>query len=190
MNPGLHKTTSQLKHRPFLTPVWLAGIVALLAFGMGVWLWSAANTTTVIVIRHAEKENTGSQDPPLSATGVARAAVLAHLFGHPGASDRIQAIYVSPLLRNRMTAAPLADALHLTPIEVAPDDPKALARRVLHDNPGGRILIVGHSDTVPALVAALSGGVEVAPIGAAEYDRMYIVSVPGIGRANVLRLSY
>jgi 2,3-bisphosphoglycerate-dependent phosphoglycerate mutase len=190
MNASMKKTTSGMKHKAFLTPVWLAGLAALVLVCVAAWLWSAANTTTVIVIRHAEKASSGSQDPPLSEAGEARAALLSRLFGHGEAADRVGAIYVSPLIRNRMTAAPLAAALHLTPIEVAADDPRSLARRVLRDNPGGRVLVIGHADTVPAIVAALSGGAEVAPLDAQEYDRMYIVTVPGIGRANVLRLSY
>jgi 2,3-bisphosphoglycerate-dependent phosphoglycerate mutase len=190
MDAGMKKTTSALKHKPFLTPVWLAGLAALVLLGAAAWFWSAANTTTVIVIRHAEKASTGSQDPPLSAAGEERAALLARIFGQGATSDRIGAIYVSPLIRNRMTAAPLAAALHLTPIEMPADDPRGLVRRVLKDNPGGRILVIGHADTVPAIVTALCADADVAPIGALEYDRMYIVTVPGIGRANVLRLSY
>jgi broad specificity phosphatase PhoE len=190
MPASIKKTTPGMKHKAFLTPVWLAGLAALVLLCAAAWLWSAANTTTVIVIRHAEKASTGSQDPPLSAAGEERAALLARILGHGEASDRIGAIYVSPLIRNRMTAAPLAAALHLTPIEVPADDPRGLARRVLKDYPGGRVLVIGHADTVPAIVTALSGEADVAPLGALEYDRMYIVTVPGIGRANVLRLSY
>lgn len=190
MNARIKKTTSEMKHKAFLTPVWLAGWSALAVFAIAAWLWNSANTTTVIVIRHAEKVNTGSPDPPLSAEGEARAALLARLFGSAESTTRIDAIYLSPLVRNRMTGAPLAHALGLTPIEVAPDDPHALARRALRENPGGRVLIIGHSDTVPAIVAALSGNTNIAPIGEREFDRMYIVTVPGIGRANVLRLSY
>jgi broad specificity phosphatase PhoE len=190
MNASMKKTTSEMKHKAFLTPVWLAGLAAFVLLCVAAWLWSAANTTTVIVIRHAEKASTDSLDPPLSAAGEDRAALLARIFAHAEASDRIGAIYVSPLVRNRMTAAPLAAALHLTPIEVPADDPRGLATRVLKDHPGGRVLVIGHTDTVPAIVAALSGDAQVASIGALEYDRMYIVTVPGIGRANVLRLSY
>jgi hypothetical protein len=51
-------------------------------------------------------------------------------------------------------------------------------------------MIVGHVDTVPQVVAALSGQARVPDIGAEEYGTMYIVTVPKIGHANVLRLSY
>lgn len=190
MNASIKKTTSALKHMPFLTPVWLTGLAALLLLVVAAWLWSGANTTTVIVIRHAEKVNSDSQNPPLSAAGEARAALLAHMFGTGTSTDRIGAIYVSPLIRSHMTAAPLAAALSLTPIEMPADDPRGLARRALRDNPGGRVLIIAHTDTVPAIVTALSGDTDIAPVGAVEYDRMYVVTVPGIGRANVLRLSY
>jgi broad specificity phosphatase PhoE len=190
MNVSMKKTTSAMKHKAFLTPVWLAGLAALFLLCVAAWLWSAANTTTVIVIRHAEKTNTDPQNPPLSAAGEARAALLAHMFGSGPPADRIGAIYVSPLIRSHQTAAPLAAALGLTPIEMPADDPRGLARRAIKDNPGGRVLIIAHTDTVPAIVTALSGHTEIAPIGALEYDRMYVVTVPGIGRANVLRLSY
>lgn len=190
MNASMKKTTSVMKHKAFLTPVWLAALAALVLLCVAAWLWSAASTTTVIVIRHAEKESTGSLDPHLSAAGEDRAALLARIFGRGEAADRIAAIYVSPLVRSHMTAAPLAAVLHLIPIEVPADDPRGLARRVLKEHPGGRVLVIGHADTVPAIVAALSGDEDVAPIGALEYDRMYIITVPGIGRANVLRLSY
>jgi 2,3-bisphosphoglycerate-dependent phosphoglycerate mutase len=190
MNASMKKTTSAMKHKAFLTPVWLAGLAALFVLCAAAWLWSTANTTTVIVIRHAEKTNTDTQNPPLSAAGEARAALLAHMFGGGASADRIGAIYVSPLIRSHMTAAPLAAALGLTPIEMPADDYRSLVRRALKDNPGGRVLIIAHSDTVPAIVTALSGNTDIAPIGAFEYDRMYVVTIPGIGRANVLRLSY
>jgi broad specificity phosphatase PhoE len=190
MNASMKKATSGMKHKAFLTPVWLAGLAALLLLCAAAWLWSDANTTTVIVIRHAEKMNSDTQDPPLSAAGEARAALLVRIFGSGAPAERIGAIYVSPFVRSHMTAAPLASALGLTPIEMPANDARGLVRRVLKDNPGGRVLIVGHSDTLPAIVAALSGNAEVAPLGAGEYDRMYVVTVPGIGRANVLRLSY
>jgi broad specificity phosphatase PhoE len=73
---------------------------------------------------------------------------------------------------------------------VPADDPRALARRVLREHGGGRILIVGHSDTVPQIVAALTDNEKIPEIAALEYGTMYIVTVPRIGHANLLRLSY
>jgi broad specificity phosphatase PhoE len=181
-----------LQRQPFLTPIWLGALgalVAVLVLGLAVWWWGTADCTTVIVIRHAEKALGSVADPPLTEAGEARAALLARMFGDAKSPGRIDAIYVSPALRNRLTAAPLAARLGLAPV-VASDDPKGLARRVLHEHEGGRVLVIGHVDTVPQIVAALSGNGNVPAIGDAQYDTMYIVTVPRIGFANVLRLSY
>jgi hypothetical protein len=60
----------------------------------------------------------------------------------------------------------------------------------LHEHEGGRVLVIGHVDSVPQIVAALSGNDNVPALGDTEYGTMYIVTVPRIGFANVLRLSY
>jgi broad specificity phosphatase PhoE len=181
-----------LQRRPFLTPIWLGALGALLAvlvLGLAVWWWGTADCTTVIIIRHAEKALGSVVDPPLTEAGEARAALLARMFGDVKSPGRIDAIYVSPVLRSRLTAAPLAARLGVTPV-VASADPKELARRVLREHEGGRVLVIGHVDTVPQIVAALGGEDNVPAMGEADFGTMYIVTVPRIGYANVLRLSY
>src|SRR5438045_95914 len=105
------------QRRPFLTPIWLTAIAAVLVLGFAVfaaWVWGTAGSTTVIVIRHAEKDlSVSATDPPLSPAGEARAALLARMFGDAEAIGHLDAIYVSPALRNRLTAAPLAARLRI-----------------------------------------------------------------------------
>jgi broad specificity phosphatase PhoE len=182
-----------LQRRPFLTPIWLTVLGAVCAFAFlsfAVWLWGTADSTTIVVVRHAEKLSGGGGDPPLSPEGEVRAALLARMFADPSGAGRLDAIYVSPTVRNRMTAAPLAARLGLSPVEAPNSDSPALARRVLHEHTGGRVLIIGHSDTVNEIVEALSGVTGLPPIRDDEYGIMYIVSVPRIGRANLLRMNY
>ena len=50
--------------------------------------------------------------------------------------------------------------------------------------------MVGHSDTLRQLVGALSGVTDIPPIRPTEYGTMYIVTVPRIGRANLLSVEY
>jgi phosphohistidine phosphatase SixA len=182
------------QRRPFLTPIWLTGTTAAVALALAilaVWVWATAGSTTVIVIRHAEKDlSVSATDPPLSQAGQSRAALLAQMFGDAKDLGHVDAIYVSPALRNRQTAAPLAAQLGIDEAVVPGDDPRALASRALHEHHGGRVLIVGHSDTVPKIVAALSGNPNIPEIGDQEYGTMYIVTVPRIGHANLLRLNY
>jgi broad specificity phosphatase PhoE len=187
---------ANLQRGPFLIPIWLTAIGAFAAFVVAlialwaIWVWFTANSTTVIVIRHAEKETVSAPDPPLSAAGEARAALLARMFGDAKGVGRIDAIYVSSALRNRMTAAPLAARLGVDPIVIPADDPKGLAHRILRDNSGKRVMVIGHVNTVPGIVAALSDRSDIAPLDEKEFGTMYIVTVPRIGHANVLRLSY
>lgn len=189
-----HQVT--FRRRPFLTPVWLTAIAAVVGFGFlasvaWAWVWATAGSTTVIVIRHAEKDlSVSAVDPPLNQAGQARAQLLARMFGDVKNFGHIEAIYVSPALRNRLTAAPLAARLGISENIAPGDDSRGLVHRVLREHRGGRVLIVGHSDTVPQIVAALSGNSRIPEIEAQEYGTMYIVTVPRIGRANVLRLNY
>jgi len=187
---------ASLQHRPFLAPLWLTAIAAFAAaavFGLALlaaWTWFTANSTTVIVIRHAEKETVSAADPALSAAGEARAALLARMFGEPKGVGRLDAIYVSATLRSRPTAAPMAGRLGIVPVVAGADDPKGLARRVLRENGGKRVMVIGHINTVSEIVAALSGRSDIPSIDEQDFATMYVVTVPRIGRANLVRLSY
>jgi broad specificity phosphatase PhoE len=187
---------ASLQHRPFLTPLWLTviavfGVFAVFSLAVFTgWVFLTANSTTVIVIRHAEKDTVNTADPALSAAGEARAALLARMFGDPQAIGRLDAIYVSATLRSRMTAAPVGMRLGIVPIEAGADDPNGLARRVLRENSGKRVMVIGHLNTVPGIVASLSGRSDIPAIDEQDFATMYIVTVPRIGHANLLRLSY
>ncbi len=50
------------------------------------------------------------------------------------------------------------------------------------------VLVIGHSNTVPAIVAKLGGVTP--PMADAEYDRMVIVQTRGSGKPIVLNLRY
>jgi broad specificity phosphatase PhoE len=167
-----------LKHRPFLTPIWLsglAGFVALCVCVFAVWEWGTADSTTLVIVREEGQE---------------KAQALARLLGDAQGAGRIGAIYVSSAAGNQSTAAPLAARLHIVPV-VAPDDhPKRLAHRLLRENSGGRVLIVGSAATVPRLIAALTGAENITNDSAADHGVMYIISVPRIGHANFVRLTY
>ena len=82
-------------------------------------------------------------DPPLTEAGEARAALLARMFGDARLAGNIDAIYVSPAQRSRLTAAPLAARLGLTPVVAPADDPYAvgtprIARTPRRQNSCGR----------------------------------------------------
>jgi len=145
----------------------------------------AVSATTILLVRHTEKERTGS-DPPLTAAGHERARRLAAACADAGLS----AIYTSAKIRTKQTAAPLAERLGLTPIVIPGDeDPprraRALAAHIFENHAGETILIVGHSHTLPDTLKTL-GVRNVPKIGRNEFDSLYVVVVTSPGAAATL----
>lgn len=129
------------------------------------------------VMRHLEKAE--GQDPALSAEGERNARRLASWFG----GDRPATIYASATRRARETAAPLAARLGLTVREYDPRDTAGLVARVKAET--GTVLVVGHSNTVPEIVARLGGA---RPADLAETDYGDIFRVRRGGSVERLRL--
>jgi phosphohistidine phosphatase SixA len=117
-------------------------------------------------MRHLQKEV--GADPGLSAEGRANAGRLAAWFG----KDPPRTIFVSATRRARETAAPLAARLGVTPKEYAPGDVAGVAAQARAKT--GTVLIVGHSNTVPEIVAAL-GGTRPAPISEESFGQIWRV---------------
>lgn len=141
--------------------------------------------TTVYVVRHAEKETDPTlKDPPLSPIGEQRALTLRDTLG----SRNIEALYVTNTVRSRATAAPLATALQRTPQIY--DKPADLAARILQEQKGKTVLIVGHSNTVLPLVAALGATSEITTVEDGEYDYLFEIKVPSTGTATVITHRY
>ena len=173
----------------FLTPVWILFVAGLIALAVAAWAVFAASTTIVVVVRHAEKANEASADPPLSTAGIERAARLAALFSGAPGGQGVDAIFVTQWQRTGETARPLATRSGIPVVALPADDLGALEHRILGEYRGGRVLVIGHADTVPAIVLRLTGAGAVEPLGAADYGTAYVVALPRWGRPNVLRLS-
>ena len=125
-----------------------------------------ARPATIYVMRHLQRDL--GTDPSLNALGRANAARLAEWFRH----DRPVAIFVTPYKRTRETVAPLAAKLRLTPRDYDPRDMAALIAAVQAEK--GPVLVVGHSNTVSAIVHAL-GGPEAPELADDDYARIWIV---------------
>ena len=148
----------------------------------------AAAQTTVILVRHAEKAATPANDPPLTAEGEARARALVGVVRDAG----VQAIMTTQFLRTRETARPAAEALHITPEVVnagGPDHAAEVARRIRTEHAGQVVLVVEHSNTIPAIIKAL-GAPEPAPICDGEYDGLYTVMISKSGSVVEMKSRY
>lgn len=150
-----------------------------------------AASTYFVIVRHAEKAQDDPKDPTLSEAGQARAQRLAAALAH----FPIQAIYVSQFRRTGLTAAPTAKQFSLTPTISAVQMPveqstAEFIEKLKRSERGKTVLIVGHSNTVPALVKALSGQSIRAIDEATEFDRLYFIELPEQGKMRLLELKY
>ncbi len=124
----------------------------------------------IYLVRHAEKTLDGTHDPSLTEQGQKRAQLLARKLQNAA----IKKIYSTNYKRTQQTAAPLAKLLDLQVIEYNPSKLKAFAEEIkkLKQN----VLIVGHSNTTPALVKLLGGDPQ-GKIEESDYTRLYIVQI-------------
>ena len=144
----------------------------------------------VILVRHAEKADEPRADPPLTEAGRARADALAKTVD----AARVSAVIVTPFLRTRGTAEPLARALSLTPIETPIAGGLAAHVRTVADSvrarPAGEaIVVVGHSNTIPAIIAAL-GGPRLPDMCETEYATFFVLTLPAEGTPRLIRAQY
>ena len=148
----------------------------------------ASAQQTVFVVRHAERADTAgggtpmmATDPELSDAGRARAESLAVALK----DARIVAIFSTEFKRTQATAAPLAKALGVQVTTINSTEPAKLIEAV--KAAGGNVLVVGHSNTVPAIVKDL-GVAGPVTVGDADYDNLFVVTLGAT--PSVLRLHY
>lgn len=139
---------------------------------------SASTTTTFVIVRHAEKAADDPKDPSLSEAGQARAQRASERL----ADERVTAAYATRYRRTRMTAAKTAQAHGIEVSTYDAAQPAAdFAAQLRRAHPAGVVLVVGHSNTVAGIAAALCG-CTVSPVREDEYDRWIEVR---IGRNGV-----
>lgn len=128
---------------------------------------AATAAETVFVMRHLQKVD--GADPPLSPEGAANAQLLARMLAKSG----IRAIFATPTRRAMETAQPLATKLALPVTSYDPADPAGLARKIAAMS--GSVLVVGHSNTVPDLVARF-GGKQPVSLTDQDYGTLFVVT--------------
>lgn len=145
----------------------------------------AVQSTTFVLLRHAEKGKDDPRDPSLNEKGKQRAEAIADLFGRTTPA----ALYATPYKRTQETLMPLADSLNL---EILTYDLKKerIIEEIIEKHKGGLIFISGHSNTTPALVNQLIGSTEYETLSEDDYGTMYWVSITEMGNGNVQVIRY
>ncbi len=166
-------------HRALLT----AGLLCLPAL-------LPAQASLIILVRHAEK-TADAADPGLTDIGERRAEDLAEALQQV----RLTAIITTQYRRSRLTTIPVSRAQRVTPIVVPAGaglqaDAQAVAAALDSLPAGSAALVVGHSNTLGAIIAAL-GGPAVADLCDDEYSTLLVLERPGGGQApRLVRSQY
>ena len=108
---------------------------------------------TIYLIRHAEKVRTdpNHEDPSLNIEGMMRAKRWAKYFE----PIKIDEIYITKYMRTKQTISFIAQQKMISPHHYQPD--AVFIESLLKNNNGKKILIVGHSNTIPKMVNDLIG---------------------------------
>lgn len=142
---------------------------------------------TIVLVRHAEKTTEPADDPALSEAGITRATALATMLGKSGVTH----LFASEFERTQATLRPLAQATGVAVTTAQAADRRGLTTTIDKLPAGAVVVVAGHSNTVPALLAALTGGQQRIAMTEAEYDRLFVVTKWGAGpAATVLELRY
>ena len=146
----------------------------------------AQETTTFILVRHAEKASDGTSDPSLTEEGMARANNILSMFQQ----SEITTIYSTNYKRTKMTVAPLAEAKKMGIEIYDPRHLKEFSLKLLGDNPGGTVIISGHSNTTPTLANLLLGEEKFEQFEDDDYGNLLIISTNSNSNAKLLLLRY
>ncbi|HOY18019.1 MAG TPA: phosphoglycerate mutase family protein [Haliscomenobacter sp.] len=142
----------------------------------------AQSTPSVIfIVRHCEKAMESTDNPNLAEEGKKRAAHLAEILKNTG----IEAVYSTNYKRTMQTAEPLATVLKITPSAYEPRE--ATFGEMLRKS-GKKVLVVGHSNTVPDLLNQLTGTKNYQPYDG--YGDLWVVTMVEGQETVVLRLSF
>ena len=139
--------------------------------------------STYYLIRHAEKDRTNpdNPDPELTQDGLDRAIRWAEIFD----PIELDAIYSTNYERTSMTAAPTSVKKDIDVVYYEPDmDVQAF----MLENQGSDVLIVGHSNTTPAMVNKLLGEEKYNAMDDTDNGSLFIVRVID-GKATDIRLN-
>lgn len=152
-------------------------ILVLLVVLLGQQAVNAQKAVKVYVVRHAEKltDDANDKDPGLSEIGAERAVdLMKELRG-----QKIDSIYTTNYRRTKLTAFPLADKIGISMKTYNPADQKTLAKQLIQNAQGKRILIVGHSNTVLEIIEAFGAEKPVKELTDDDYDYIFEVTVKG-----------
>jgi 2,3-bisphosphoglycerate-dependent phosphoglycerate mutase len=137
---------------------------------------ACATTQTFYIVRHAEKA-ANSEDPGLSQAGIDRGVALEKLM----ADKKLDTVFTSNFKRTILTGLSVAlpQGLPQVALKQAPQNElNTFIARLKNIHSTKNLLVVGHTNSVPPIVQALSGQ-QIPNIAETDYNNLYIVTIKG-----------
>ncbi|MCR9132045.1 MAG: histidine phosphatase family protein [bacterium] len=145
-----------------------------------------ADETLLIFVRHTEKADDGTRNPPLSFEGIERAnALVSKLVNTP-----LAAIYSTDYKRTIMTATPTAFHFELPVLTYDFSNLDAFLDGVIAENRGKAVLIVGHSNTTPRLINMVLREDKLSQIDEKQYGDLFWVYIKSMGEGELTVSSF
>ena len=140
--------------------------------------------STFILVRHAEKDY--GRDPILIEKGVERAERLKEILKNTS----LDAVYSTNTKRTQQTAGPTAKEKGLNIISYSAAELQEFSKNLKRLYKGKTVLVVGHSNTTPAMANYLTETDEYPRFSELDYTNLYVVTLPRVGKPRVLKLRY
>jgi 2,3-bisphosphoglycerate-dependent phosphoglycerate mutase len=133
---------------------------------------TVAQDKIIVLVRHAEKADGASQDPDLSDAGKARAQSLIKRAG----KYRPNEFYSTDFKRTRDTITPLAAKRNKKVQTYDPRKAKELAESIMK-SPNKRIMVTGHSNTIPGLANLIAKKEVFKNLDDSEYSVLWVIRI-------------
>ena len=164
----------------------------LLLYALNAVMAQESGITTVIIVRHAEKEsvpessggtNMMQHDVNLTEAGENRAAKLADMLS----KSNVSAVFSTNTTRTIETVNNYADRRGIKIIIY--DDPDSLAENIKSNYRGRKILVSAHSNTIGPLLSAF-GADSIPKIDHDYYSGFFVLTISAEGEVSLLHLEY
>ena len=171
---GMMRSAPQRTFKTCLLPLLFGGAIT--------GIDAASAQEAVYLIRHAEKAE--GEDPALLPEGRDRAAAWAGMLQRA----EIDVVLTSDAVRTRETGGIIARALDIPTEALAASDVTGLVDLMTFDHEEDRVLVVGHAETLPAILEGLGVGAGI-EIDQDDFGNLFVVFRPGTENAGFLWLT-
>jgi DNA-binding winged helix-turn-helix (wHTH) protein/phosphohistidine phosphatase SixA len=132
---------------------------------------SLSGVTQIYIIRHTEKADDTAEDPILSDEGIARAIYWKKVLQH----IQFDQVFTTDFKRNIQTAELISNDSSVKPELYYPMSFDVL--KFINLIKGQKVLIVGHSNTIPDMVNRLIDETKYPPMSHENYNILFVVNI-------------